>query len=171
MKVLVCAASRHGATAQIADRIGTVLRRSLAAGGRAPDVTVRTAGDAGTLGDLSGFDAFVLGSAVYRGHWLDAARDLVSRQSSALRGHPVWLFSSGPVGDPLMPSGLTAVDVTGIIAETGALEHRLFAGKLDRHGLGAGERALAVSLHAPDGDYRDWAAVDDWARSIAADLC
>ncbi len=167
MKVLVCAASRHGATAQIAERIATVLRQSLGDGSGPAEVVLRPAGQAGTL---AGFDAFVLGRAIYRGHWLDQARKLVAGHSEDLYGRPVWLFSSGPVGDPLKPSGLQAVDVTDVIAGTGALEHRLFAGKLDRHALGPAEKALVTSLHARDGDYRDWTAVDDWARSIADSL-
>ena len=31
--------------------------------------------------------------------WLDDARSFVRRNHSILASHPVWLFSSGPVGD------------------------------------------------------------------------
>ena len=34
------------------------------------------------------------------GHWLDDARDMATRPRDALRARPVWLLSSGPVGEP-----------------------------------------------------------------------
>ena len=49
---------------------------------------------------IDSFDAVVLGSAVYAGHWLKPARGLVERSRDALAARPVWLFSSGPIGDP-----------------------------------------------------------------------
>jgi menaquinone-dependent protoporphyrinogen oxidase len=52
---------------------------------------------------IDSFDAVVLGSAVYAGHWLKPARELVERSRDALAARPVWLFSSGPIGDPPKP--------------------------------------------------------------------
>ena len=50
---------------------------------------------------------------------------------------------------------------------TGALEHRLFTGRLDRSRLGLGERAVVRVVGAAEGDYRDWDDVRRWAASIA----
>lgn len=91
VRVLVSAASRHGATTEIAEAIG----RSLSGEGFA--VTVLPPGQVRSLED---YHAVVLGSAVYTGHWLGPARDLASRCRDSLAARPVWLFSSGPVGDP-----------------------------------------------------------------------
>jgi hypothetical protein len=44
-----------------------------------------------------------IGSAVYAGHWLEPAKRLVERHRGSLSELPVWLFSSGPVGDPPKP--------------------------------------------------------------------
>jgi menaquinone-dependent protoporphyrinogen oxidase len=166
MRVLVSAASKHGATAEIAERIGAVLRRSLAQRDSGVEVVVRPAQE---VGRVDGFDAFVLGSAVYMGHWLESARDLVRRNAETLSGRPVWLFSSGPIGDPPKPDE-QPVDVGEAVATTRAREHRLFAGKLNRHRLGLAERAMVLALRAPEGDFRDWAAVEAWARGIADTL-
>lgn len=94
MKVLVTAATKHGATAEIAAAIGEVLQ------GAGVDAAVVSPEEVATV---DGYDAVVLGSAVYAGHWLAAATDLVDRAGGALAGKPVWLFSSGPVGDPPKP--------------------------------------------------------------------
>jgi len=162
VRVLVTAASKHGATAEIADRIGAGLRAGLPAA----DVTVRPPDE---VTDVDGYDAVVLGSAVYAGRWLAPARDLATDHRARLGSVPVWLFSSGPVGDPPKPAEDPA-DAAAMVAATGARAHVTFAGKLDRHGLGFGERALVAALRAPTGDFRDWAAIDAWAGDIAAAL-
>jgi menaquinone-dependent protoporphyrinogen oxidase len=51
-----------------------------------------------------------------------------------------------------------------------AREHRVFAGRLDRKLLGFGERALVVAVRAPEGDFRDWDAIDRFAGEIVERL-
>ena len=161
MKVLVAAASKHGATLEIAEAIGRGLRE------RGLDVEVRDIDADGGLGEV---DACVLGSAVYVGRWLGPARQFVDANAEALSAIPTWLFSSGPLGDPLKPDEEHAVDVAEIVAATRSREHRLFAGALDRGKLGFGERAVVMAVRAADGDYRDWDEIDAWAGEIAASL-
>jgi menaquinone-dependent protoporphyrinogen oxidase len=91
MRVLVSAASRHGSTTEIAARIAEIL-------GRSQQIAVVEAAPA-DVDSLDGFDAYVIGSAVYMGRWLTDARELIHRLSG-WTDHPVWLFSSGPIGDP-----------------------------------------------------------------------
>ena len=160
MRVLVTAATRHGATAEIAAAIGEVL----AGQGLDPTVTAPEQVEA-----VDGYDAVVLGSAVYAGHWLPAASAFVERNRAALRERPVWLFSSGPVGDPPKPDE-DPVDVADILASTGACEHRVFAGKLLRGQLSFPERAIVSALRVPEGDFREWPEIRRWAAGIAAAL-
>ncbi len=87
---------------------------------------------------------------MYAGHWLKPARELVERHARGLAGRPVWLFSSGPVGDPPKPEE-DPVDVSEIHTRTGAREHRVFAGKLVRKQLSFPERAIASALRVPPG--------------------
>jgi len=155
MRVLVTAATKYGATGEIAEAIGQELRE------RGLDATV---GPPEEAGNVDGYDAVVLGSAVYAGHWLKAARELVDRQRDALAARPVWLFSSGPVGDPPKPE---EDPVAGLVAATGARDHRVFAGRLLRKQLGFADKAIAVALQVPDGDFRDWTAIREWAAGIA----
>jgi menaquinone-dependent protoporphyrinogen oxidase len=161
MKVLVAAASRHGATQEIAEAIG----RTLDAEGVHASVT-----PVSEAGDPTGYDAVILGSAVYMGHWLDAATEFVESRGAALSARPTWLFSSGPLGDPPRPNESQAVDVDDLVSKTHAKGHKLFAGKLDKGKLGFGERAVMLAFHAAEGDYRNWQEIEAWARAIAGEL-
>jgi menaquinone-dependent protoporphyrinogen oxidase len=162
VRVLVTAASRHGATHEIATAIAAGLAR------RGVEAEARPAEE---LDSLDGYDAYVIGSAVYVGHWLDPARELVEAHAAALAGRSVWLFSSGPLGPPdkLKPEG-DPVDVAGLIEASGAAEHRVFAGRLDRKLLSFGEKAVVVAVRAPEGDFRDWDAIDAFAAAVAERL-
>jgi menaquinone-dependent protoporphyrinogen oxidase len=160
MRVLVSAATKHGATADIADAIARTLREAdLEVTQAAPD----------QVHSLEGIDAVVLGSAVYAGRWQPAAKDLVGRFEEALRRRPVWLFSSGPIGDPPKPAGDPA-DVAALEAAVQPREHRVFPGALARSGLGLAERAVVAAVRAPDGDFRDWADIHEWALTISEAL-
>lgn len=166
MRVLVTAASRHGATREIAAAIGRALGRA------GLDADVRPIESLDGPGVFDGYDAAVIGSAVYYGHWLEPARELASLNAVALEHLPVWLFSSGPVGTAAggqLPAG-DHVDVAALVQSTRALDHRVFGGKLDRAQLGFRERAVVAALRGTDGDARDWAAIDAFADEIAARL-
>ena len=169
MKVLVSAASKHGATLEIAEEIGRVLREALHERGVGNDVAVDVR-PAEQVGSVEDYDAVVLGSAVYAGHWLEPARDLAERHAGALAARLVWLFSSGPVGDPPKPTEEDSVDVNGILEATRARDHRVFFGKLDKGTLGFAEKAIVLALRVAEGDFRDWDAIRGWARQIAAVL-
>lgn len=161
MKVLVTAASRHEGTTGIAEAIAGGLRRR--------GIEAVTAAPEDVLG-LVGYDAVVLGSAVYAGRWLEPARRFAERFSGALRLRSVWLFSSGPLGTTDPRPHAEPVDVAGMIEATGARGHRVLPGRLERRRLGTAERAVVRLLRAPAGDFRDWDAVDDFAGAIAAEL-
>lgn len=160
MNVLVTAASKHGATAEIADAVGKALMT------RGFDVTVR---EPEKVDDILAFDALVIGSAVYAGHWMKPAVDLTNRFARSLVGKAVWLFSSGPIGEPPKPTE-DPVDVAAVMRVTGARDHRLFAGKLDKAVLSFPERAIVGALRAPYGDFRDWDEIRNWSEEIAESL-
>jgi menaquinone-dependent protoporphyrinogen oxidase len=156
MKVLVTAASKHGSTADIASAITRVLHlRGVEADEQDPE----------SVHDLTPYDVVVLGSGVYAGRWLPAARSLIDRCDRQFPGRRVYLFSSGPLGTPPVPAD--EPDMSRSVARTGAVEHRVFAGRLDKRDLGRLERTMVRAVRAPEGDYRDWEAVTEWATEIA----
>jgi menaquinone-dependent protoporphyrinogen oxidase len=52
----------------------------------------------------------------------------------------------------------------------GPIDHRMFFGALDRSALGFGERMIVKAVKAPEGDFRDWDAIRDWASGIAREI-
>lgn len=162
MRILVAAASRHGSTTEMAVELGAALRRAL------PDAGIDVVPLTPQV-DLDGYDAAVLGSGVYFGRWLAQARDAVDAHADTLRQMPVWLFSSGPVGDPSGPDPEPA-DAVAIAGRLDARDHVVFAGALHREQLGLREKVTVGLVRAPDGDYRDWPAVRAWTDHIAATL-
>jgi menaquinone-dependent protoporphyrinogen oxidase len=159
--VLVAYATKHGSTEQIAETIGRELRL------RGLDADVLSVGE---IEDVAPYDAVVLGSAVYVGHWLSNARAFVKEHACKLADRPTWLFSSGPVGQPLRPTDADAAQIDEIVEATRAKEHRVFPGKLDKSKLNRCEWALVFALRVKEGDYRNESAVSEWARKIAASL-
>jgi menaquinone-dependent protoporphyrinogen oxidase len=160
MKVLVSAASRHGATTEVAKAIAVALSTAGMDADVIPPAEVTS---------LDGFDAAVIGSAVYVGRWLEPARDLVERHRDAFTSIPVWLFSSGPIGDPPKPIE-DPIEAPALRALVAAREHRVFPGEIDKKRLGLGERAILAAVRAPAGDFRPWSEIDAWALEIAAAL-
>jgi menaquinone-dependent protoporphyrinogen oxidase len=161
MKVLVSAATKHGATVGIAEAIAKHLNERGISADLIPPDQVTT---------LEEYDAVVLGSAVYAGKWLKDATDFVDRFSAELSGLAVWLFSSGPLDDASTSNAQPAVDVTDLLRRSGASEHRLFSGSLDPTKLGFGERAMVWAVRAPEGDFRDWETIETWAETITQSL-
>jgi menaquinone-dependent protoporphyrinogen oxidase len=158
MRVLVAAASRYGATAEIADALGRVLEDE----GLAAVVMPVEEAD-----DLTGYEALVLGSGVYAGCWLKDARQLIDGHVEQIAARPTWLFSSGPIGDPPKPDEAHAVDVADLVEKTRARGHRVFAGKLDKSGMRFADRAIVSAVRSVEGDFRDWDEITEWGRQIA----
>ena len=159
--VLVSVASGHGSTTEIARVIGDTIASNHIDVDMVPPAAVDSIED---------YDAVILGSAVYGGRWLAAATDFAIRFSGPLSVRPVWLFSSGPVGDA--PGDLEPVDVTRIRQAIPVCSHGTFAGKLDPQALSVVERVSLAMFRrgATRGDFRDWETITEWAASIAANL-
>lgn len=172
MRVLVVYASKYGSTRDIAERIAETLNES---GQEAEAVS------AAKTRRLNGYDAYVIGSAVYMFSWLKEATDFVRRNTDLLKSKPVWLFSSGPLGTDTKDSQGREIRETTVPKEIAAFQaaiqprdHHVFWGAFDHTKLKFTHRMVyampAAKKLFTEGDFRDWDEINAWAKSIAASL-
>jgi menaquinone-dependent protoporphyrinogen oxidase len=156
--ILVAYASKHGGTEGIATFIAERLtERGLQAEARPVD----------RIPDLGQPEAVVLGSAVYAGSWMKEAVEFAQRHGDALAEVPVWLFSSGPLGDQVQDEEQQPKQLGELRERLHPREHQVFFGALDTKKLGFAERMIVKAVKAPEGDFRDWDAIGAWADRIA----
>jgi menaquinone-dependent protoporphyrinogen oxidase len=161
MAVLVAYASKHGSTQGIAERIAEKLRQLGKEAEARPVDAVKNPG---------GYEALVIGSAIYYGSWLKEATEWVHRNQAILAQRPVWLFSVGPLGTDFMDIEQQPKEKAEFQETIRPRDERTFFGVLDLSRLSFTERMMAKALRAPEGDFRDWEAIEAWAASIARDL-
>jgi menaquinone-dependent protoporphyrinogen oxidase len=159
MRVLVTWGSRHGGTEGIARMIADAMRDA------SVDVELRAARE---VDSLAGYDAAIIGGALYANRWHRDARRLVTRHLAALRRLPVWLFSSGPLDGSAARAPIAPVTEVAVLMERiGAVGHATFGGRLEPDVTGWMAHAMA---HSHSGDWRDPAQIRAWAIDIAARL-
>ena len=172
MTVLVGYASKYGATQGIAERIAATLVADGHDAQALPLASVESTAD---------YDAFVIGSAAYMGSWRKDATRFVRKHSSTLATSPVWLFSSGPLG-----TATTDAHGRDVLTEAAPKQFaefkesitpramQVFFGALDPAKLRRRDRLIrkmpAGHELLPEGDFRDWAAIQAWAERIADEL-
>jgi len=159
MRILVTSGSKHGGTKGIAEMIAAALRDAKV------DVELREARE---VDSCAGFDAVIVGGALYANRWHRDARRFVARHLTGLRRVPVWLFSSGPLDDSAAGVPIPPVTEVAVLMErVGALGHATFGGRLAPDVTGFPAQAMAKS-HS--GDWRDPAQIRAWALEIATRL-
>jgi menaquinone-dependent protoporphyrinogen oxidase len=161
MTVLVAYASKHGSTRGIAERIAEQLRQL----GKEAEARPLDAVD-----DPGSYEALVIGSAIYYGSWMKEATEWVHRNQTVLAQRPVWLFSVGPLGTEVKDAEQQPKEMAEFQQAIRPREQRVFFGALDHHRLSFAERMVVKAVRAPEGDFRDWQAIEAWVESIAQEL-
>jgi len=161
-QVLVTYATKYGATAEIAEKIGQVLLQA----GLRTDVLPTD-----RVSDLSSYKVVVLGSAVYIGRWRKEAATFLKANEKVLAEQLVWLFSSGPTGEgnPVeLTKGWHFPKALQPIADR--IQPRDIAvlhGAINMKKLNLIEKWMINKVKAPLGDFRDWDAITSWVTAIA----
>jgi menaquinone-dependent protoporphyrinogen oxidase len=169
-RVLVAYASRCGSTGGVAEAIG----RELCQAGAQADVRL-----VNEVADLSPYRAVIVGSAVWRGHWLDEAVEFVTKNKKFLAGRPTAYFLTCIALS--YPNDMTRRLARGwmntVLREVPEVKPRdlgMFAGAVDYAKLSPEIRELLrkklQEKHIKPGDYRDWAVIRNWARGLRARL-
>lgn len=178
MRVLVTYATRHGATAGIAERIARTLEHRGLQVNLEPVKSVR---------EPERFDAFVIGGAAYAFHWLGESMSFVRQHRDLLASRPTWLFSSGPIGtEKVDKEGNDVVEAsrprefTELAGAIAPRDMHVFFGAYDPDAppFGIAERLMKGFMRfmpkmrdaLPAGDFRDWPAIEAWADEIAREL-
>ena len=157
-RAIVVVGSRHGGTLEM----GEWLAEGLRAGG--VDVEFH---DAEVAPSPEGFDIAVVGGAVYAARWVENVREWTRAHSAVLTAMPTWIFSSGPVAGPPFPSDEESVQYRRLLEWTGAREHRVFPGRIDRPNLRPREKAMVITMRVQDCDFRPKDDIVAWGREIA----
>ena len=161
-KILVAYATKYGSTAEIAEKIGEVLRQA-----ELPTDVLRV----DRVRDLAPYGAVILGSAVYIGNWRKEAVKFLETNEHKLIDRPVWLFSSGPTGegDPveLLKGWSFPAALQPIIDRIRPRDIAVFHGCVNMDKLNFIEKGMLNNVKSPVGDFRDWNAITTWATSIS----
>ncbi len=159
MRVLVTWGSKRGGTEGIARIIGDTLEA------RGFDVDLMPARQA--LG-AAGFDAVIVGGALYANRWHADARRFVARRARDLAHVPVWFFSSGPLDESAARRKIPPPrQVETLMQRVGAQAHETFGGRLAADAKGFPAAAMAKKLA---GDWRDPDHIRIWAGSVGEAL-
>lgn len=156
MLVLVAYGSKRGGTEGLAQMVADGLREE----GLDAEVA-----DARGVATLAGYDAVVVGGALYAQRWHRDATRLVRRHAREFRHVPTFFFSSGPLDESAATKEIPPVPgVRDLMGLVGAGGHATFGGRLAPDVTGFVARAMAKKL---SGDWRDAEDVRAWARSVA----
>lgn len=161
-QVLVTYATRYGSTAEIAEKIGQVLRQA--------DLHTDVL-PVDRVSNLSSYKAVIFGSTVYMGGWRKEAAKFLKVNEKVLAEQLVWLFSSGPTGEG-NPVELTEgwhfpKALQPIADRIQPRDIAVFHGAIHKQNLNFIEKWMLNNVKAPLGDFRDWDAITSWASTIA----
>ena len=160
MKVLVAYASKHDATADIADAIGrTLSERGIGTAVSSVERRLRTS--MASTRSCSGAPSM-------SGKWLEPARHFVDEHADELATRPTWLFSSGPIGDPPRPTAEDAVQIEGDRrADTGSRAPPVRRpARQEQRSASASERSRSPS-ESPTATFATGTRSHSWAMRIA----
>jgi menaquinone-dependent protoporphyrinogen oxidase len=168
MKILVAYETGHGSTEEIAEKMAEVLRQN---GAEADLLRCRQAED------ISGYDAFVLGSPIWANNTLGPFRAFVRKHSEELADKPKALFvTSGAaqnekgklqIENDVIPKVLASLSGDEPVAVGN------FGGVIDFDKYAFGMRLVMKGIAKVVGgptsgrhDYRDWDEISAWAKSV-----
>lgn len=160
-KILIVYASKAGSTAEIAARIG----QRIAKNNTAVDVL-----PVGKAGDLDGYSAVIVGSAIRTGSVLPEALAFIEKNQAALAQIPFHVFVACMTLNEDTEANRKTVSayLDPVRALVKPASEGLFAGVMNLNKLPLFEKLLIRMMKAPQGDFRKWDLIDAWAGNLAA---
>ena len=170
MRILVAYASAHGSTREVAEFIGRMLR--------VYNVEVVVA-DVKEVQGVGEYDAFVLGSAIHGGLWLQEMCVFTDQFQAQLADKPSYFWVScirALEADGYAHAAQYYVDHK-VLGTLNVRDIAVFTGKLNTAEINRNEQWFLAANY--DGkltpgkinhDYRDWEAIATWSNRIAHTL-
>jgi len=161
-KVLIVYASRAGSTGEVAKALGQTLSEAGAT------VDVRSVSDEN---DLNQHQAVIVGSAIRMGRWLPEAVDFVKKHRDELSRIPTAYFVVCSTMKDDTPENRRKVlayldPVRKAAPNIEPVDIGLFAGVVDFSKLSFMDKSMLKMKGAPEGDFRNWAAIKKWATDV-----
>jgi menaquinone-dependent protoporphyrinogen oxidase len=164
-KVLVAFASKYGATKEIAEKIGEVLKQEGVPADVLPVKSVK---------NLADYKDVIIGCALYMGMWRGEGAKFLKNNEKLLAGQRVWIFSTGPSGkgDPveLLKGERAGVNVKAIIERIKPRGTAVFHGYLNEKKMNLFEKWIVKRVGGGLGDFRDWDMITAWAKKVAGEM-
>jgi len=165
-RILIAFDSKFGSTAEIAEFIG----KHIPGGNQHVDVK-----EIEDIEDLSSYNQVIIGSAIQYNKWLPAAREFVIKHEKELCTKSVSFFlvcltlaRNNEKG--IQESTAYSKEIESLVPNVKVQNFGKFAGVLDYSKMSFVQRILAkgifLILGIKDGDYRDWVAIENWAKSL-----
>ncbi len=163
--VLITYASKYGATQEIAEKVGEVLKKE----GITVDVVPMK-----KVNKLADYQSVIIGSAVYIGQWYKPTTKFLQKNEKTLAAMPVWIFSSGPFGkgDPveLLKGWKFPLALKPMIDRINPREIVVFGGTMLPEKMSGMEKWIVKRVGGETGDFRDWEMINTWAKKVAKEI-
>lgn len=158
-RILVTYASRYGSSAEIAERIGEVL----ADADQSNEVL-----SVENVEQVEDYGAVVIGGPIYSGEWPSDLIEFIEEHESTLREMTVAFFIVAlrlrEDNEEMRRTVLETVDKYRVTLQPVSIG--LFAGVMDYSKLSSIVRLQMKTKNLPEGDFRDWEAIEAWATSL-----
>jgi len=162
--ILVAYGTTYGSTREVAGAVAEALRDA------GLQVEVQPAG---SVRNLTGFSAVVLGAALYMFRLHKDARRFLARHSRTLGERPTAVFALGPFHDEEKEWQGAREQLVKELAKFPHFEpaaREIFGGRFDPAALRPPWSLLPALKGLPASDIRDWDAIRGWAEGLVPKL-
>ncbi|HPI98755.1 MAG TPA: flavodoxin domain-containing protein, partial [Synergistales bacterium] len=161
-RILVAYETRKGSTREVAETIASEIR---SCGWDAVAMDIKTSPSP------EEYDHVILGGPIYMGK-IKEVKAFAERHEEVLRTRLLGAFAVGMsfavTDEEQQASGRKALDEAIAPLEPARLGY--FAGRIDPAKLSLIEKGMVKMVKSPIGDFRDWDAIQAWAREVIKDL-
>lgn len=157
-KILIAYASKAGSTNEVAEAIGKELRSA----GVQVDVC-----SIGSVKDIESYQAVIIGGAIRAGSWL--GKGFVEKNKAFLSKIPVayFLVCMTLCKDTQENRVTTEKYLESVRNIVKPIDEGFFAGKMDYSKLGFFARFIVKNMvKTPEGDFRNWDLISQWAKDL-----